>query len=91
MNLAHTRAMISAALAGDLDQVNTEPDPIFGLHIPVDVPGVPNEVLRPRDTWSDSAAYDEQAKKLAGMFRENFGKFAEAVTEGVRQAGPLQG
>jgi phosphoenolpyruvate carboxykinase (ATP) len=91
MNLAHTRAMISAALAGDLDQVDTEPDPIFGLHIPVEVPGVPNEVLRPRDTWADSAAYDEQAKKLAGMFRENFEKFAEAVTEGVRQAGPLQG
>ncbi|MBA2670179.1 MAG: phosphoenolpyruvate carboxykinase (ATP), partial [Gemmatimonadetes bacterium] len=91
MNLAHTRAMISAALAGELDQVNTEPDPIFGLHIPVEVPGVPNEVLRPRDTWADSAAYDEQAKKLAGMFRENFEKYAEAVTEGVRQAGPLQG
>jgi phosphoenolpyruvate carboxykinase (ATP) len=91
MNLAHTRAMVTAALAGKLDGVETEPDPIFGLHIPVDVPGVPNEVLRPRDTWSSAEAYDVQAKKLAGMFRENFEKFADQVPEGVRNAGPVQG
>jgi phosphoenolpyruvate carboxykinase (ATP) len=91
MNLAHTRAMVTAALAGHLDGVETEPDPIFGLHIPAEVPGVPSEVLRPRDTWADPDAYDTQAKKLAGMFRENFEKFADSVSEGVRQAGPVAG
>jgi phosphoenolpyruvate carboxykinase (ATP) len=91
MNLAHTRAMVTAALAGKLDDVATEPDEIFGLHIPVEVPGVPNDVLRPRDTWADRDAYDTQARKLAGMFRENFEKFADQVPEGVRNAGPLQG
>ncbi len=90
MNLAHTRAMVTAALAGELDSVETEPDPIFGLHIPQEVPGVPAGVLRPRDTWADASAYDVQAKRLAGMFRENFEKFAEQVSEGVRNAGPLQ-
>jgi phosphoenolpyruvate carboxykinase (ATP) len=91
MNLAHTRAMVRAALAGKLDEVSTEPDPIFGLNIPVEVPGVPNEVLRPRETWADTAAYDEQARRLAGMFRENFEKFADQVPEEVRNAGPRQG
>lgn len=75
MNLAHTRAMVRAALAGKLDDVATETDPIFGLHIPVEVPGVPTEVLKPRGTWSDKAAYDEQAKKLADMFDKNFEKY----------------
>jgi phosphoenolpyruvate carboxykinase (ATP) len=88
MNLAHTRAMVRAALAGELHDVATEPDPIFGLHIPVEVPGVPTEVLRPRETWADAAAYDEQARRLAGMFQENFEKFADSVSAAVRQAGP---
>lgn len=75
MNLAHTRAMVRAALPGKLDNVATEADPIFGLHIPVEVPGVPTEVLKPRGTWSDKAAYDEQAQKLADMFEKNFEKY----------------
>jgi phosphoenolpyruvate carboxykinase (ATP) len=75
MNLGHTRAMVRAALAGQLDDVATEPDPVFGLHIPVEVPGVPSEVLRPRETWSDASAYDAQAHELAAMFQENFEKF----------------
>src|SRR5690606_12658465 len=88
MKLAYTRAMVNAALSGALDDVETVVDPVFGLHIPVRVPGVPDEVLQPRKTWADPAAYDEQAKKLAAMFRENFEKFVESVTEGVRNAGP---
>lgn len=88
MNLAHTRAMVRAALAGELDAVETEADPFFGLHIPVEVPGVPSEVLRPRDTWEDRDAYDAQARKLAGMFRENFERFADQVSPAVREAGP---
>ena len=87
MKLQHTREMIHAALGGKLDSVAMEPDPIFGLRIPAEVPGVPREVLRPRDTWADGAAYDEQARKLAGMFRENFARFDRA-DPAVRDAGP---
>jgi phosphoenolpyruvate carboxykinase (ATP) len=91
MKLKYTRAMVRAALAGELDGVATEADPVFGLAIPTSVPGVPDEVLRPRDTWADSTEYDRQAEKLAGMFRENFEKFAAGVSEEVRQAGPKLG
>src|SRR5690606_10846453 len=88
MKLPHTRAMVRAALGGKLDDVDTVTDPIFGLHLPVHVDGVPNEVLNPRNTWKDSKAYDEQAKKLAGMFRENIKKFGEAVSDAILGAGP---
>jgi phosphoenolpyruvate carboxykinase (ATP) len=88
MRLAHTRAMIRAALAGQLDDVPTTPDPVFGLHIPASVPGVPDDVLKPKSTWPDAAEYDDAAARLAGMFRENFEKFADGVSETVRNAGP---
>ncbi|HEX6939167.1 MAG TPA: phosphoenolpyruvate carboxykinase (ATP) [Longimicrobiales bacterium] len=91
MKLAYTRAMVGAAISGRLDDVETREDPVFGLHVPVSVPGVPPEVLMPRQTWSDPAAYDAQAKKLAGMFRENFEKFAAEVSDAVRNAGPKVG
>jgi phosphoenolpyruvate carboxykinase (ATP) len=63
-------------------------DPLFGVDIPTQVPGVPAEVLFPRDTWKDQSAYDVQAIKLAGMFRENFKKFADQVSEDIKQAAP---
>ncbi len=89
MKLKYTRAMLNAALAGRLDEVETEQDPVFGLHIPTSVPDVPDEVLKPRETWKDKDAYDEQARKLADMFRENFRKnFSEGVSEEIRAAGP---
>jgi phosphoenolpyruvate carboxykinase (ATP) len=88
MNLAYTRAMIRAALAGELDDVQTEPDPVFGVHVPVSVPGVPSEVLRPRETWEDRNRYDIQARKLAKMFRDNFEKFADTAGPEVAAAGP---
>ncbi|RMH12969.1 MAG: phosphoenolpyruvate carboxykinase (ATP), partial [Gemmatimonadetes bacterium] len=88
MKLAYTRAMVSAALAGALDEVATEPDPVFGLAIPVEVPGVPSEVLRPRETWPDGEEYDRAAAKLAGMFRENFERFADRCSPEVVAAGP---
>jgi phosphoenolpyruvate carboxykinase (ATP) len=88
MKLAHTRAMVTAALAGRLDGVETVPDQVFGLHIPVSVPGVDDDVLQPKTTWPDPAAYDRQAAALAAMFRENFRRFEGSVSEGVRQAGP---
>jgi len=87
MKLAHTRAMIRAALSGKLDYANYRTDAVFGLSVPTAIPEVPSEVLEPRGTWSDGAAYDAQAAKLAGMFRENFKKF-ESASEQVRNAGP---
>ena len=87
MKLPYTRAMVRAALSGALDGIALRNDPIFGLHVPTSVPGVPAEILDPRGTWSDPAAYDAQAKKLAGMFRDNFAKFGGTAEE-IRQAGP---
>lgn len=91
MKIAYTRAMINAALDGRLAQVATEPDPIFGLHIPQSCPEVPGEVLKPRATWKDPAAYDEKAKYLAGLFHKNFAQFANDVSEEIRSAGPKVG
>jgi phosphoenolpyruvate carboxykinase (ATP) len=81
--------MLHAALDGKLDEVSTEKDPIFGLEIPLECPDVPSEILRPRDTWADPAAYDTQAKALAAMFKENFQKYDDGVPEEVRSAGPV--
>jgi len=88
MKLPYTRAMVRAALSGALEKEDTITDPIFGLHLPVHVEGVPNEVLNPRNTWKDSKAYDEQAKKLAAMFQENIKKFGAAVSAEILAAGP---
>ncbi len=91
MHLPYTRAMVNEALAGMLDNVETTEDPIFGLHIPKSVPNVPNEVLNPRDTWSDKEAYDKQAKDLAGKFNENFKKYTEGTADAICKAGPKAG
>ncbi len=88
MKLAHTRSMVRAAVAGQLDATTTVPHPIFGLAIPTHIDGVPDDVLDPRRTWSDGAAYDAQATKLAGMFHENIKKFGDAVKPEILQAGP---
>ncbi|MSR06461.1 MAG: phosphoenolpyruvate carboxykinase (ATP) [Gemmatimonadetes bacterium] len=88
MALAHTRAMIRAALEGKLDTVPTRRDPVFGLEVPTAVPSVPAGVLDQRSTWKDAGKYDAAAAKLADMFRENFKTFASQVTEAVRKAGP---
>ena len=88
MKLAHTRAMVRAALDGSLVNAETTTDPIFGLSIPKAVNGVPSEVLDPRGTWPDAAAYDAQAHKLAGMFQENIKKFGNAVSAETLAAGP---
>jgi len=87
MKLAYTRAMVNAALAGTLDEARTETDPVFGLAIPSEVGNVPSEVLNPRRTWPDAAAYDAQARKLAEMFRKNFEKFGD-VDPAIKNAGP---
>src|SRR5699024_11135135 len=88
MKLSYTRAMIHSALEGELNTVETVKDPIFGLIIPAHVPGVPDEVLVPKNTWEDKEAYDEEAKALAVKFHLNFKKFTKASEE-IKQAGPL--
>jgi phosphoenolpyruvate carboxykinase (ATP) len=87
VKIAYTRSMVHAILDGALDGVATRQDPVFGLAVPAAVPNVPAEVLDPRGTWPDPAAYDAQAHKLAGMFRENFTKFSPTA-ESVQAAGP---
>lgn len=88
MSIAHTRAMVSAALNGSLSRVETKLDPVFGLPVPVSCPGVPSEVLWPRNTWQDKEAYDAAAGNLAQRFAANFARFADEVTDEVKQAGP---
>ena len=88
MRIDYTRNMVRAALAGDLDDVPYEVDPVFGVEVPTVVPGVPSEVLRPRDTWPDADAYDVKARELARLFAENFADYADAVPAAVRDAGP---
>jgi phosphoenolpyruvate carboxykinase (ATP) len=88
MKISHTRAMIRAILTGQLAQVETTPDPIFGVGVPVTCPDVPGNVLQPRTTWSDKEAYDRQARDLARRFNENFKKYESGVSEAVRAVGP---
>ena len=86
--IPHTRAMVNAALDGKLDDVPMWRDPVFGVEVPEHCPGVPDGLLKPRDSWADGAAYDAQARKLAGMFHDNFRTFADDVTEAIREAAP---
>jgi phosphoenolpyruvate carboxykinase (ATP) len=88
MRIDHTRNMVRAALSGALAGVEYEIDPVFGVEVPRSVPGVPSEVLRPRDTWADPAAYDVKAQQLAAMFVANFATYADGVDEDVRAAEP---
>ncbi len=88
MKLSFTRRMVSAALSGELEGVATEADSVFGLHIPAEVPGVPEGILNPRLTWSSRVDYDAAAKRLAAMFEKNFSRFEEHVPAGVREAAP---
>lgn len=88
MKLSYTRAMITAALEGKLDQVSYEAHSIFGMMMPTTCPDVPSDVLNPRDTWNDKEAYDKKAKELAGQFIKNFEKYASGVTDEIMQAAP---
>lgn len=91
IRISHTRAMVSAALDGSLNDVPTAPDPVFGVQVPVSCPGVPAEVLRPRSTWADPAAYDLKACELAMRFTDNFKPFEGGVSAAVAAAGPRAG
>lgn len=88
IKIAYTRRMLNAALSGELDNVETFEDPIFGLQVPVTCPDIPPEILNPRNTWTDQNSYDETANKLAAMFHTNFKQFKDAVTQEVSNAAP---
>jgi len=88
MKIANTRAMITAALNGQLDRVEYRRHPVFNLDVPASCPGVPDGVLDPRSTWPDATKYDEQAAKLAKMFVDNFKTFEADVEAAVKAAGP---
>ncbi|TAH09493.1 MAG: phosphoenolpyruvate carboxykinase (ATP) [Sphingobacteriia bacterium] len=88
MKLGYTRAMISAALNGELDKVEMTEHPIFGMLMPTSCPNVPSEILNPRSTWKDSVAYDTTANKLAKEFINNFEKYAAGVTPEILAAAP---
>ena len=89
IKLAYTRRMVSATLKGELDDVKTFTEPFFNLQVPAHLDGVPDEVLNPRDTWDDGAAYDARAGELVRMFRENFKQFEDGVDSEIRAAGPV--
>ena len=87
MSIKYTRALITAALEGKLNDVPTRPDPVFGFDVPMECPGVPAEILWPRQTWQDPAAYDAKARELAARFTANFRQFeAQAAPEVVAAA-----
>ncbi len=88
MPIAETRTLLSAALSGELQNVQFRTDDTFGFEVPVEVPGVVSRLLDPRATWRDHEAYDRRAQELARMFRENFEQFAADAGEAVAAAGP---
>jgi phosphoenolpyruvate carboxykinase (ATP) len=88
MKIGVSRAVVSAILSGALEKARFTPDPVFKVLVPDTCPGVPAEVLQPRLTWPDPAAYDAKARELAGLFKKNFETYAEACSPEVRAAGP---
>ncbi|HTG32588.1 MAG TPA: phosphoenolpyruvate carboxykinase (ATP) [Thermoanaerobaculia bacterium] len=90
IKLGFTRRMVTAALTGELDNVETWTDPIFGLDVPTRIEGVPEKLLHPRETWQSLTDYDAQATRLADMFADNFKKYESGVDEAVKAAGPSQ-
>jgi phosphoenolpyruvate carboxykinase (ATP) len=89
MKLSYTRAMITAAINGVLDNVDYQAHPIFGMNMPSTCPNVPAEILIPRNTWADKEAYDKTANHLAGLFVKNFEKYASQANEEILAAAPI--
>ena len=88
IKLSFTRSMVKAVLSGAMTDAPMKADPVFGINVPQSCPGVPAEILAPRQTWKDPAAYDQKARQLAGMFESNFKENASDAPSEVRQAGP---
>jgi phosphoenolpyruvate carboxykinase (ATP) len=88
MKLSYTRAIVDAIHSGSLQGAETVQDEIFGVQVPTSCEGVPSEILIPKNTWADGAAYDETARKLAKLFADNFQAFADVASDEIRSAGP---
>ncbi|WP_127079872.1 phosphoenolpyruvate carboxykinase [Rhodomicrobium lacus] len=88
MSLPATRALVNLALSGGFDAIEFVQDPVFGLLVPTEAPGVDSRILNPRETWADKAEYDATAKKLVAMFTENFKKFQPLVEADVAMIAP---
>ena len=88
INLPYTRAMVTAALNGEIEKSDFRHHDIFNVEVPTHIHGVPDIVLNPRRTWKDADAYDEQARRLAAMFEENAAKKYPNMADEVREAGP---
>jgi len=88
MSLKYTRAMITAAMNGELNNVEYTAHPVFGVLVPQSCPNVPAEILNPRDTWTDKEAYDKKANELAQLFVKNFAKYADQANDEIRSAAP---
>lgn len=88
MSLKYTRAMITAALEGNLSNVSFEQHPVFGVQMPMSCPHVPAELLNPRNTWADKSAYDQKANQLAEAFVSNFEKYREGASEAILSGAP---
>ena len=88
IKLKYTRAMITAALEGRLNEVAYQEHPIFGVSVPTSCPEVPSELLNPKNTWENKMAYDEKANQLARQFAANFEQFAEQADSAILSGGP---
>jgi phosphoenolpyruvate carboxykinase (ATP) len=89
MDIHHTRAMLNAAIHGELDDIPVEKDPIFQVAIPRHCPGIADEILQPATAWQDAAAYQTKARHLAYLFQENFRHLAKEADPEVCKAGPV--
>jgi phosphoenolpyruvate carboxykinase (ATP) len=88
ISIRYTRALLNAALRGDLAKVEYKKDPIFGFEVPVTCPNVPDEVLNPSSSWGDTKEYDRRYKDLAMRFKKNFDRFESQTPQEVIDAGP---
>ncbi len=86
MPISHTRALLAAALDGSLARAQFQADPVFGLMMPMGAPGLPAEMLNPREAWADKAAYDRAARHLAALFEKNFALFQDGASEDIRNS-----
>ena len=88
ISIRYTRALLNAALSGELANVKYNTDPVFGFEVPTTCPNVPDEVLDPSSSWGQKKEYDRRYKDLAMRFKQNFGKFTDGTPQEVRDAGP---
>ncbi|HEY5982401.1 MAG TPA: phosphoenolpyruvate carboxykinase (ATP), partial [Anaerolineales bacterium] len=88
ISIRYTRALLSAALKGELESVSARKDPVFGFDVPTKCPNVPDDVLEPSASWSSKKEYDKKYRQLAARFVENFKKFEDGVSTAVLESGP---